>query len=316
MSTSGVLFALEVFGRLLPKETSEETKGQRQLSLRHALYCTLSSVFATHTIRVLRAKFSPGIAITSHPFAAADYILSDNLMKELPIFGLLGGLCSLFAIIFAKSRTMFSSIYRSFPIIPYQARPLLGIAIASRFQGEYGLSSGVELLKRLLENAGSMNTISGLAASSVAGRMLLTPLVLASGVLGGLVAPSLFIGASLGGLLHCFSIGEAANHSLVFLSSGSVYILAGAAATLAVFFRSPLTALILVWELSRAHPTVVPIVAFTIFSACRSIDFFTQQLKTEEHIGLKWDGKNTLEKLHKAVLSEPIIVPANVVSFP
>ena len=95
----------------------------------------------------------------------------------------------------------------------------------------------------------------GLLAVLVVAKVLATSLTLGSGGSGGVFAPSLFIGAMLGG-----SFGEAVNHlwPLATAPSGA-YALVAMGALFAATARAPLSAVVILFEMTRDYAIILPL---------------------------------------------------------
>jgi len=113
-----------------------------------------------------------------------------------------------------------------------------------------------------------LGTQSGLALSSLLAllvvKLLATGLSNATGFVGGGFAPSLFLGAVLG---NCYGqwLGESGLHWAV--AEPPAYAMVGMAAVLAGSARAPLTALLLLFELTHDIRIVLPLMAATGLSA-------------------------------------------------
>lgn len=85
-------------------------------------------------------------------------------------------------------------------------------------------------------------------------KLLLVLVAFGAGVPGGLFAPTLFVGAMLGGTL-----GALAPAFVPFeVSAPVIYVLAGMGAFFAGVFRAPMTATFMVFELSATYVAIVP----------------------------------------------------------
>jgi CIC family chloride channel protein len=87
-------------------------------------------------------------------------------------------------------------------------------------------------------------------------KILATTLSFVSGTPGGMFAPTLFIGAMLGG-----AIGGVERHffSLLTVSTGT-YALVGMGVLFAAFLRAPMTSVFMVFEVSGNYSIVVPVI--------------------------------------------------------
>ncbi|MBN2432544.1 MAG: chloride channel protein [Acidobacteria bacterium] len=92
-------------------------------------------------------------------------------------------------------------------------------------------------------------------------KILATALTLQSGNSGGIFAPALLIGAALGA-------GVGGGLQLTFPGAGSVeaYALIGMAAVMAGTIHTPLTAMMLIFELTRDYHTILPLMTVTVIS--------------------------------------------------
>ena len=93
-------------------------------------------------------------------------------------------------------------------------------------------------------------------------KLLATSLTLGSGNSGGVFAPSLFMGAMLGGFFGLVV-------DMLFPSLGinpGTYALAGMAAVFVGAARAPLTAILIAFEMSNDYRVILPLMAATIFA--------------------------------------------------
>jgi H+/Cl- antiporter ClcA/CBS domain-containing protein len=92
-------------------------------------------------------------------------------------------------------------------------------------------------------------------------KLLATALSLGSGLVGGIFAPAMFLGACLGGIY-----GQALNTFLPpaiadVIASPAAYAMVGMAAVLGSSARAPLTAILLLFELTRNYLIILPLMA-------------------------------------------------------
>ena len=98
-------------------------------------------------------------------------------------------------------------------------------------------------------------------------KIVATALSAGSGLVGGTFAPSLFMGATLGASFHkvvtsMLNTIESASSSQYFtIANISSYSIVGAACVLAATFRAPLTASLLLFELTRDYEVIIPLMA-------------------------------------------------------
>ena len=202
----------------------------------------LSSVMATV---VSRAYFGDHPAFIVQPYHLESVI-------EIPAYVGLGVACGLVAAVFVWAMDRFESLAPRVPV-PKMWRPAAG-----------GLVLGVLVL--VLPNlygvgyATMDGALSGrlpwpLLAVLVPLKIMATSLTLASGGSGGVFLPSLYIGSVAGGLY-----GVCVHGLLGQLSAGSgAYALVGMAGVLAAATNSPITAMILLFEVSGDYQIILPV---------------------------------------------------------
>lgn len=106
-------------------------------------------------------------------------------------------------------------------------------------------------------------------------KMMATALCFAAGTPGGMFAPTLFIGAMVGG-----SIGGLAQILWPFASSPpSAYVLVGMGTFFAAVFRAPMTSVFMVFEVSASYVIIVPVmvanlVAYLVARQLNPVTFF------------------------------------------
>ena len=102
----------------------------------------------------------------------------------------------------------------------------------------------------------------GLMATLLLVKIIATAVTLSSGGSGGVFAPSLFLGAMLGGLF-----GAAVNTIFPDITASSgAYAVIGMAAVIAGAARAPATAIIIIFEMTRDYQIILPLSAAVIIS--------------------------------------------------
>jgi CIC family chloride channel protein len=93
-------------------------------------------------------------------------------------------------------------------------------------------------------------------------KLVATPVCYSSGNAGGIFGPSLFIGAMIGG-----SVGGAA-HSLLpkITANPGAYALVGMGTAFAGIVRTPLTSVIMIFEMTRDYAIIVPLMISNLIS--------------------------------------------------
>jgi CBS domain-containing protein len=143
--------------------------------------------------------------------------------------------------------------------IPVPLRPMLGAiglgAIALVYPQVLGV--GYETVESILQDVQlPLQFVTALLVI----KLLVTALSASCGFVGGIFAPALFLGASLGsayGKLMPLALPVLEPH----IASPPAYAMVGMAAVLAATARAPLTAILLLFELTRDYRIVLPLMA-------------------------------------------------------
>ena len=185
---------------------------------------------------------------------------------ELPLYlglGLLASLLSL-ALVSLLSAGRSGPVQQSLSRVPPWLRTALGgLAVGLMALGfPQVLGVGYDTIEALLGRDGgiALLTLVGLLVA----KLLATGLSSATGFVGGGFAPSLFLGAVLGSL-YGQVLGDGGLHLPV--AEPPAYAMVGMAAVLAGSARAPLTALLLLFELTHDIRIVLPLMAAAGLSA-------------------------------------------------
>ena len=120
----------------------------------------------------------------------------------------------------------------------------------------------------------------GLLVLLLFAKLAATSITLASGGSGGIFAPSLFMGAMVGG-----AVGEVSNWFLPGLTADSgAYALVGMAAMVGAATHAPITAIVIIFELTNEYKIILPLMISTIIgvltaSALTRESIYTHKLK-------------------------------------
>ncbi len=107
-------------------------------------------------------------------------------------------------------------------------------------------------------------------------KILATSLTLGSGNSGGVFAPSLFIGAMLGGIFGTVA------HNLfpdVAIHPGA-YAIVGMAAVFAGATRAPITAILLVFEMSNDYKLILPLMLSVVLATLIAEHLYSESIYT------------------------------------
>jgi len=202
----------------------------------------LSSVIASVVTHVFLGNYPA--------FSVPHYELVS--VAELPMYLVLGGLCGLFSVLYI--------------ITLYRTEDL--------FENKVVFKDGYEFIKQALYSEMALWLMSVLIFL----KILATSLTLGSGNSGGIFAPSLFIGSMAGGafgkLMHWL-------FPAVTASSGA-YALVGMGAVVAGATHAPITAMVIIFEMTGDYRIILPLMLACAFSA-----LLTRRLKPESIYTLK-----------------------------
>jgi CIC family chloride channel protein len=182
---------------------------------------------------------------------------------NLALYGLLGlllaPLCVLFIRLVYWQHDLWHHYGAKFP------RPLK-TALAGALVGLVAIfvpqimGTGREFMVEVL-NSGSGELAVGLLLTVGGAKLLMTPLSLAGGFVGGIFAPSLFVGTMLGG-----AFGRLLEQILPVdgLSNPQGFAIAGMAAMMAGVVRAPITGIMLVFELTQDFRLILAIMLTSV----------------------------------------------------
>lgn len=238
---AGFLFAMEVV--------------LGEFSLAGAWPVALSAAVAGVTAKLTRG---------SDPLLAAPSYLPAQPV-ELLLYLLLGLLAAWVGVAFTYGLDWVEKAFARCPMPDYLAPALGGLmvgVIGAAFPQVFGL--GYPTITAAL----AAQLPLALMASLVVAKLAATCLSVGSGGSGGVVGPSLWMGAVLGGF-----VGGVVHSALPEATAASgAYALVGMAAVFAAAFHAPITAVVLVAELTGGHTLILPLVVACAASnhlACR-----------------------------------------------
>ncbi len=139
-------------------------------------------------------------------------------------------------------------------------------------------------------------------------KLLATSFTLGSGASGGVFAPALFMGAVLGG-----AYGQVAHQLFPGITETSgAYAMVGMAAVFAGSARAPITAIIILFEMTQDYRMILPLMFATVVSTALSQRYEPESIYTLKltRRGLDVRAKKD-ENLMSAILVEEAMTPAS-----
>ena len=233
---AGTLFAVEII--LL------------DIEIGHISHIIISSVIASVFARVFWGEFPT--------FEVSSFRLISHW--ELAAYLLLGVIAGLRAIVFVRLIYTIDSIFSRLKI-PEWTKP----AIGGLFLGLIGLKVpyvmgvGYETVNLTLTNSLLLEA----AIVILVAKILATSLCLGSGMSGGIFAPSLVLGATLGTIVGLIITQVFPHQTLI----PSDYALVGMGAVVAGTTLAPITAILTVFELTYTYQIILPLMVACIASA-------------------------------------------------
>jgi H+/Cl- antiporter ClcA/CBS domain-containing protein len=193
--------------------------------------------------------------ITQPAFVLPAYELHSLL--EVPLYLGLGFLASLVSLAFSYALEGGKQLFSRMAAWPTWSKPILGGAILGGVGLWIPLALGVgyETIESILQGVPFSLGQLGLL---LLGKVFLSAVSLGSGFVGGTFAPALFLGAVLGA-----GYGQVVGRVLpaFALSPPAAYAMVGMGAVLAASVRAPLTAILLLFEMTRDYHIALPVMA-------------------------------------------------------
>jgi CIC family chloride channel protein len=244
----------------------------------------LEVILGNFAIRHLNAVVvaSVAAAVTTHSIVGQERFLSASPHslkdpRELLLYVLLGLVATVAAVLFLRTLNYVEKGLhgRSYPD---WLRPLLsglGVAVLGVIDHRV-LGTGQEFLTNLVSTGADSSFVWEVLLMLGLLKMLTSSLTRSGGGSGGTLMPSLFIGGALGAAMAQM-IAPAWGFSE--LSTGA-FALVGMAATFAAVARAPLTAIIIVFEISGNYNLVLPLMLATALGTLLAERLFSESSYT------------------------------------
>jgi len=209
----------------------------------------LTSVVAS----ALTQAIEPGAELGPFNFALGSPL-------EIPLFVPLGILLAFVSVGFSRLVYWQHDIWRHRVHLPRPLKTALAgalVGIVAIFLPQI-MGAGREVMNEVLQGTTEMSVLFVLALGLA--KIIMTGVSMAGGFVGGIFAPALFVGTMLGSFY---------GHVLVSLtgltsSDAQAYAIAGMAAVMSGVVRSPITAIMLVFELTNDYRLILPIMLASV----------------------------------------------------
>lgn len=208
-------------------------------------------------------------------FAVPAYPL--NHLAEIPIYVVLGLLAAIVAVLFIRVLYRLEGLFDAWKLpMTYKAAigMLLTAAVGVIAPGRQVLGPGMELIGEAIAN--DFDITLQLMFVLLFLKLAATTFTLGSGNSGGVFAPGLFMGAMLGGI-----VGNVA-HTLwpAIAANPGAYAIVGMAAVFAGAARAPITAVLIVFEMSNDYQLILPLMMATVLSTLLAEHLFSESIYT------------------------------------
>ncbi|MCK1443846.1 chloride channel protein [Bradyrhizobium sp. 2] len=237
----GVLFALEI---LLP-----------EVSNRTFLPVVIATGAATTIGRILIGP-DPAFVVPDIQMSLAQALG----LQEAIAFVVLGALCGVASWAFIRLLVVMEDGFPKLPgnaytqnIIGMAAVGLMMVALTHAFGHPYVDGVGYGVIQSTLDNK---MTYAGLLASLFVLKMLATTISLGCGASGGIFSPSLYLGATLGGAF-ALVVSMVFPHAGLTVPSAAIV---GMAAMVGAGTGGVMTAIVMVFEMTRDYAIIVPVI--------------------------------------------------------
>ncbi|HTP10161.1 MAG TPA: chloride channel protein [Anaerolineae bacterium] len=200
---------------------------------------------------VISAVFTQAVSGPQPAFKVPAYAFQS--VQELPLYLILGLLAGPIAALYIRALYFAQDVFHGLQV-PRWIKP----AIAGAIVGATGLflpqilGVGYSTIEQILNGA----TFSiGLLLALLVAKLIMTPISIGGGFPGGVFAPSLFLGATLGA-----AYGTVAQQLFPGMNlAPQAFAMVGMAAVLAGAVHAPLTAIILLFEMTNDYHIILPL---------------------------------------------------------
>ncbi len=208
-------------------------------------------------------------------FSVPAYALHH--IAELGIYIVLGILSAVAAVAFIRMLYKAEELFDQWPV-PQSIRAGAGMAltavVAFPLAGREVLGPGLEMIGETIAEDFRLPLMTMTALLVL--KMLATCFTLGGGNSGGVFAPSLFMGAVLGGIVG--SVAQEIFPGIV-VHPGA-YAIVGMAAVFSGAARAPFTAVLIVFEMSNDYRLILPLLLATVISTLLAENLFKESIYT------------------------------------
>ncbi len=249
----------------------------------------ISSVVASVVTRSFMGN-SPAFDVPSYSLVSA---------WEIPLYVIMGVFLGILGVTFTRVLDWFEDMFEKIKM-PDMLKPALGGLLLGSIAIFYPqvLADGYETIKLTLY--GQMGL--ALLLVLVVLKLIATSLTLGSGNSGGIFAPSLFMGAVAGGVFGIV-VHQVFPEST---ATPGAYALVGMAGMVAATTHAPITALLIIFEMTSDYRIILPLMVTVVISVMVSSKLYDQSIYTIKLFkrGIDLRGGKDVNVLRSHVVSE------------
>jgi CIC family chloride channel protein len=236
-----------------------------------------------------------------------SYTLGTAL--EYPLYLVLGAIGGLIGVGFTRFLYLIGDLFDSWSI-PHTLKPAVGglLVGAIGFFSPHIFGVGYEVIEEALHNRLLIET----ALALVGLKIVATSLTIGSGGSGGVFAPSLFIGAMMGTGLGNLIHGWLPDHT----ATPVAYTLVGMSAVFAAATRAPITAFLIIFEMTQDYRFILPLMLTTVVSTLVASRLHTESIYTFKlkQRGIDVHVQHDLDLMHSMRVGETMTPVSGLVT--
>jgi CIC family chloride channel protein len=230
--------------------------------------------FSTVVIASVAASVIGRAAFGDSPAFSIPFEYGINSLWEFLFYPILGVLAAIVGVVFTRSLYWLEDFFDSIHRVPEAVKPAIGGVLLGLLAFTYPLLSLTQPVTwdrvpqvfnvgyDIIESALSNEVLLGAALILLVAKIMATTLTLGSGGSGGVFAPSLFMGAMLGAAFEL-----TVNRLFPGVSAPpGAYALVGMAAVFAASAHAPITAVIILFELTGDYRIMLPLMLTVVVS--------------------------------------------------
>ncbi len=224
-----------------------------------------------------------------------------NSAWELLLYVALALFCALLAVLFIRMLYFLEDVFERWKA-PEMLKPVIGMVLTGVVALAFPqvLGPGLEFIGETI--AENMDEPALWLLALALAKLVATSFTLGAGNSGGVFAPSLFAGAALGG---AFGVVMQRVFPGLPINPGA-YALVGMSATFSAAARAPITAVLIVFEMSRDYRLILPLLFATVLSTLVAHYLHPESIYTLKLVrrGITWRFGRDLDLMERITVAE------------